>query len=1525
MKKYLIILIFVSLFILCTSAGSYASNDYICVFAKEVGGIYQIFVADKDFQKVEQLTFGDVRCYNPKWSPDGSKIAYRCGNTNPLDLVVMNSDGSNNCVVVNANIGILGWHNNGNQIIFRLGVSTSEDIIKIINIDGTSLQTLIDHPNDKDLDPQMNPMNSNQVLYLFDSGNWTPNRQLRIRNLSTGQDVLLVDRNGLADHNPSFSPDGKNVIWSESSYSYTGYGKLKRVNIETKKIDLVYDNPSAKGTVLARYTSDGKVIYFSQQNGDGTYSMWRCNSDGSGLQELMSSNTSFHLGDVTGVSNVVIPEDVSSGIEGFIHDQKTGQPLQSATVTIDGKQDVSDSKGYYKITNNFNGQYDLAVSKNGYYPVTRQVYVSSGSTKVSNFKLTSTTEIGLGVPVITNSFCDYKGVFLGDVTLKNEYGVMVDWQGSPGHVEFILNGTTHTEVGSVFGANHTFDMGHDFRPNSLPFGNTLEIVVVNGEGQRSEPAKFHPVVTPVPDWCYSVGYSFFTVSADSGGNISFKTSLSHPSKPFTGQVAMPSGFPFLGGHHFGLKETQAGFSLVINSTGSASLSLGGQTGFTAGGSTLVGKVSGAGEVEYIPGNGLEWMSASFGIGIGGELEFSQPVVALFPGMVGVVNIPGIKQIVDKAKLGMVISPGIDLLLNFINDNGLAFESTEIGAEIGLKLFLKLEIIKSISAVLYGGGEIGVTFQVPSDPDFLKALEAALFAGVEVKVWLYHEKFEGKFSWTYPEERFAVVRNSSFPEITQDVSLKPIEPDFIKFGQYMRSARNMIEGLRTAGNDNPKSYNILENVYRYSEPAIAEKDGTSVITFVYYDANDELLRNTEIYYSIFDGSSFSTPLPILDDTRAEFYPQVAFDVNGNAIAVWERVKNEAFPVDGELSEMAAEFELVFAVYDPVANTWSMPTAITDNDYLDYNPVLKRNSDGELLLIWESNENNEIEPSIAAPGKINYCIWNGSQWSTPVIAMDNVSRAFQFDAAFWPEGAMLVWTQDMDDDLTTGTDQEIYYNLFTGTPAVWSGPQRLTNNTISDSNPRVEGNSAGSFHLLWYSNDGIVQLTDLDNGLYQQVRQDDVSGSGSIDFRISLDNSSNLALIWQGQNDKGSDIYYRIYDDNNNSWSLDRQLTSDDAMEKFNQPIFGSDNSLMIAYNKALTEYVTKEVEIDGQWVTINNVPQQGRNDLNLLTYKPTEDLGFAEGALTFTEEPAPGVQTTINATVSNFGDMAMTDVRVSFYDGDPDDEGIQIGSIQFVSGGLDAGDSDQVSVAWIVPDDGRAHTIFAKVDPESLIVESNEDNNTISVATLLPDVAYVSGQAQVAGNNQISLVATVSNSGTVAASNVAVDFYLDSIDGEFLGRRIIASLAAGSTAEVFLPWASDGSGLLLGNDMIVISLDQSAQIIEGNETNNQGTITTLIGRSVDTGKAYVCKNSSSNKLPQYESIQNAVNAVVSPGTVMIQSDSFSGDVEVNASGTVVLQGGYEDNFETLDGDSVISGCLIINSGMVEVNQLVISGQ
>jgi hypothetical protein len=94
-------------------------------------------------------------------------------------------------------------------------------------------------------------------------------------------------------------------------------------------------------------------------------------------------------------------------------------------------------------------------------------------------------------------------------------------------------------------------------------------------------------------------------------------------------------------------------------------------------------------------------------------------------------------------------------------------------------------------------------------------------------------------------------------------------------------------------------------------------------------------------------------------------------------------------------------------------------------------------------------------------------------------------------------------------------------------------------------------------------------------------------------------------------------------------------------------------------------------------------------------------------------PVEPVTITLKTTVANSGNVitATGPVTVRFYDGDPDNGGLQIGEDQTVS--LTAcGDNQNLSVVW--PDVAPgAHRVFVVVDPENLIGESDEINNIAS--------------------------------------------------------------------------------------------------------------------------------------------------------------------------------------------------------------------
>ena len=94
-------------------------------------------------------------------------------------------------------------------------------------------------------------------------------------------------------------------------------------------------------------------------------------------------------------------------------------------------------------------------------------------------------------------------------------------------------------------------------------------------------------------------------------------------------------------------------------------------------------------------------------------------------------------------------------------------------------------------------------------------------------------------------------------------------------------------------------------------------------------------------------------------------------------------------------------------------------------------------------------------------------------------------------------------------------------------------------------------------------------------------------------------------------------------------------------------------------------------------------------------------------------PVDPVTLTLSTTIANSGNIVTKtgSVVVRFFDGDPDNGGVQIGIDQIVSL-RGCGDNQTVSVTWPNVAPGN-HQVFVVVDPEGQIEESDETNNTAS--------------------------------------------------------------------------------------------------------------------------------------------------------------------------------------------------------------------
>ncbi len=1098
-------------------------------------------------------------------------------------------------------------------------------------------------------------------------------------------------------------------------------------------------------------------------------------------------------------------------IRGLVKRADTGRPIAYAQVQIGTGYVYTDNRGYYSIQREPLDSYEVSFSKNGFSGHREAVDMKDKSYKTLNVLLTPKSA---SLPAVTKVESQYGNFFLQNVPVNNTYKASINWGGTnPGTVNFRVNGTDYPVTGNADGAVKVFNVGSDFVAGFNPKGNILRVTADNMNGTSPNTLTLNPIVIPFPDWSVALGPFTFEVK----DNVpAYGLEKQWPAEdPMAFQISQKSlgdilwtawgFFPLIGGKEFGIPPSQVGLGVKVKTDGSGSVSASGKMGFAVAGSTIENTLKGTGDVMYQADKGLVWTGASVETGLKGTVERAVGPVELIPALAGATQLRGVGWIFQwfnsTAKIKAAINVSSDLKLGIVNKDGkISFSPAEDVLRSGINLGLGMELMGA-KATVSGDGAATLFWQVPANPDYLKSAQIQLTAKLEM-AW---KSFKNTFEKTH------TLATTSSPEAIEGSSagstgFQPISRDFLKLGPYnsfmappVRTGRSPLlsEEAPTAMDST-----LVTNVYPYAEPAIAGNNNKLAIAYVYNDPSKPELQATEIYTTYFDGTQFSTPAPISNDTRAEFAPTLAFDSNGKVVCAWERVKNVGFTGgrggDGtlDMEAMAAEMEIVYAVYDPASGTWSAPSALTDNGYLDFKPMLKRGDNGSLLLVWQSNTGNLTIGSNESPTRIHFALWdaNALQFGSPAQSSEGFVNAFGFSLAYRGPNAMLAFVKDADGDLSTTTDQEIYAALFDGT--AWATSSSVTADAIQDSNPRVVYGSTGNLELVWRKGDTLVRLTDWNSKAYETIRTDCQNPTFS-DFRLFTDPQDRLALIWQDIAAEKIDLFYMVYDSSKFSWSKDLRLTNDTPLEKEFQGFFSPDGTLHLTYVK----------EDRGT----------GINDLHYLTYQLKADLTASGQNLgTDPPNPAPGSAVSLSCRVDNVGDTVFSDVAVDFYLGDPNSGGQFIGRGVVAPSEIKAGASGSASVAWNVPANLNSYVVYAVVDPDNSAQEADENNNTAFFSPLLPDLVALQCRPQDLGDGSVDVTAVVKNNGAAPATGVEVLF---KVNGSEIGVISLPQIKPGETAEISrLIWAgTDFSG---EQPKIEVLVDPDGKIPESNKDNNR---------------------------------------------------------------------------------------------------------
>ena len=563
--------------------------------------------------------------------------------------------------------------------------------------------------------------------------------------------------------------------------------------------------------------------------------------------------------------------------------------------------------------------------------------------------------------------------------------------------------------------------------------------------------------------------------------------------------------------------------------------------------------------------------------------------------------------------------------------------------------------------------------------------------------------------------------------------------------------------------------------------------------------------------------------------------VAHDGAGTPVAVWVQLDGTETVTDPR--QLLPRYEIAYSVFDTSTLAWSIPATLTHNSHMDALPQLAPAADGTLTAVWLSADPDRFpvapDEHITIAADAWTSTWDGTSWTAPASILDGIGADTR-PALLAGDPAVVAWSGDTDGDSYTAADREIVTIVHAG--VAWSSPLTVTQNAQGDVSPQLGRNNSGQPVLVWArehvtrtvvatETESIDQIyfSTLDGGTWTTPMLAFEAG-GIEELALTTTPNADLVLLWQQVTEEGLDIHYAIYDQQANLWGSARALTHDKAAEWALSPG-------MLPGGRLVTPFLQRSVVTETQTIDLGNgttitVPMPVLQAANLMVRGHTldNDLVLTPDDVTLSENnPAPGESVVISATVQNAGDLALGNVAVGFYDGDPAGGGTLIG-IQTLPTAVGAGYTATVTLTWTVPSVSAAHALHVIADPLDEIAESDETNNRVSRSTTLPDLTVV-GYVAYRDAQMAYPVAVVRNTGVITASGFTVEFRRETITGTVFASGSVAELGPGCLTVITSTW--DLSSEAQGSYTLQAVADASESAAESDEGNNWDAIEVLV--------------------------------------------------------------------------------------------------
>lgn len=247
----------------------------------------EIWLMDYDGYNQERLTYHNAICLTPRWSPDGSRIAFTTYLHGKPDIYV-------HSLITHKRVAFPtypnttttpAWTPDGRQVAFSSS-RTGDQEIYVANSDGSDLRRLT-YSAGVDISPAWNPKTGNQIAFVSDRGG---SPQIYLMDADGANVQRLTSGEGYAV-SPAWSPNGQMIAfaWQKDISSFDIYV----LDVATRQtIQLTHNGGRNE---QPSWAPDGRHIVF-QSNRSGRDQIWMMLADGTGLHQLTFAgrNTAPH-------------------------------------------------------------------------------------------------------------------------------------------------------------------------------------------------------------------------------------------------------------------------------------------------------------------------------------------------------------------------------------------------------------------------------------------------------------------------------------------------------------------------------------------------------------------------------------------------------------------------------------------------------------------------------------------------------------------------------------------------------------------------------------------------------------------------------------------------------------------------------------------------------------------------------------------------------------------------------------------------------------------------------------------------------------------------------------------------------------------------------------------------------------------------------------------------------------------------------------------------------------------------------